>query len=138
MGETDVIDQQHDYQSAATSSVLLSLNWDIQILLVDGFGNGTMHSGFCYIASVNPSLTSNIIFSYGRSTFLIHNFPILIADSDSSQKSSYTNYFHFSKILMGTRSKLQKNNEFEGRFNLPSFSMVFVNFGCVPVRILIK
>ena len=39
MGETDVIDQQHDYQSAATSSVLLSLNWDIQILLVDGFGN---------------------------------------------------------------------------------------------------
>ena len=54
-------------------------------------GFRTMSSNFCYVASVNPSLPSNITYPYGRSIFQNLNFSILIADSGSSQKSSYTN-----------------------------------------------
>ena len=59
-------------------------------------------------------------------------------DARTHLKSSWTNYFHFAKVQMGTWSKLQKTDKFEGKFNLPSFSMVFLHFGCVPVGILKK
>ena len=121
--------------AARYCTITVKSNGDIQIPLVDGFSFLTMSFTFCYVASVNPSLPSNITYPYRRSIFQNWNFSILIADSGSSQKSSYTNYFHFSKILMGTWSKLQKTNKFEGKFNLPSFFMVFLDFGCVPVRI---
>ena len=124
--------------SAATSTVLLKPNGDIQIPLVDGFSCRTMSSNFCYDASVNPSLPSNVTFPNVRSIFQNRNFSILIADLGSSQKSSYTNYFHFSEILMGTWSKLKKTDRFQGKFNLPYFFMVFLDFGCVPVGILKK
>ena len=46
--------------------ILLKPNWDIQIPLVDGFGYGKMHSDFCYVASVNPSLPSSMTYPDGR------------------------------------------------------------------------
>ena len=113
-------------------------NGDIQIPLVDGFGFRTMSSDFCYVASVNPSLPSNITYPYGRSIFQNRNFSILIADSGSSQKSSYTNCFHFFKIPTGTDKKSRKTMEKEGKFNLPLILPVFCNFDCVLIRILKK
>ena len=44
----------------------------------------------------------------GESIFQNIVFTFLKADSDSSWKSVYTNYFYFSKILMGTWSRLGK------------------------------
>ena len=123
------------YSSDVTSSVLLKPNWDIQIPLVDGFGYWTMHSDFCYVASGNPSLPSSITYPYGRSFFQIRNFSIPIAHLDSSQKSSYTNYFHFFKILTGTHPKSRKTMEKEGKLNLPSILQVFCNFDYVPIGI---
>ena len=47
---------------------------------------------------------------YGISIFQVDFFTILKADSDSSKKSSYTNYLSFLKIIMGTQSKIRKTS----------------------------
>ena len=65
--------------------------------------------------------TSKIPYPYGRSNFQIHFFAVLIADSDSSQKSVYTNWSSFLKILMGTLSKMPKTFKNEGKFNMAYF-----------------
>ena len=71
---------------------------------------------------------SKLTYPYGRSNFQIHFFAILIADSDSSQKSVYTNCSSFFKIQMKTLSKIPKTSKKEGKFNLCYFLLVFSIF----------
>ena len=63
---------------------------------------------FNFLQILDPTGPQNLPYPYGRSNFQIHFFVLLITDSDCSQKSVYTNYFSFLKILMGTLSKRQK------------------------------
>ena len=60
----------YQHLCAATSTVLLKPNGDIQMPLVDGFGFRTMSSDFCYVASVHPSLPPNMTYLSGRSIFV--------------------------------------------------------------------
>ena len=89
-----------------------------------------MHSDFFCLVSEAPFLPFNLAYAYGRSFFQIHNFSTLIADLVPPKKLATQTIFAFPK--------LQKTGKIEGKFNLPSFSMVFLDFGCVPVRILKK
>ena len=52
-------------------------------------------------------------------------FTNLITDSDSSQKSVWRNYSSFFKILILSRSKMQKYPFFEGKLTYPQFSYFF-------------
>ena len=75
--------------------------------------------------SVNPSLPYSMTYLYGRSKFEIENFEILIAYSDSSQKSTNTNCFYFFLINTGTCFKIEKTIRIKGKLNLPSILTVF-------------
>ena len=78
------------------------------------------------------------VYPYGKSTFQIHFFAILISDSDSSWKSVYTNWSYFFKILTGTLSKIEKTVKNWGKFKKVGEMAVFLNFDHVPVGILKK
>ena len=72
---------------------------------------------------------------YGRSIFQTHYFKNLITDSDSSQKSMYTNYFYFFKILTRTLPKTEKTMKNQGKFQKVMKKGVFLNFEDVPIGI---
>ena len=78
------------------------------IWLICGWGVRWRPQNCQFLVNTGPYRPPNLPYPYGRSIFKIHFFAILIADSDLSQKSVYTNYFSFLKILMGTLSKMQK------------------------------
>ena len=63
-----------------------------------------------------------ITYPYGRSNFQIHIFAILIADSDSSQKSINANYSSFLEIQAGTQSKMPKTSENRVSSTYPFFA----------------
>ena len=73
-----------------------------------------------------------------RSIFKNHIFRNLRPDSDSSQKSVYTNYFPFSKILTGSWSNMYKTFKIQGKLNLPSKKSIFALFDLLPMKILKK
>ena len=75
---------------------------------------------------------------YGRSIFQTQYFKNLITDSDSSQKSMYTNYFYFFKILTRTLPKTEKTMKNQGKFQKVMKKGVFLNFEDVPIGILKK
>ena len=77
-------------------------------------------------------------YPYGRSKFELENFLVMITYSDSSLKSTNTNYFYFFKIRPRTCSKMKKTVKTKGKSNLPSTLAVFAKFECVLQGILKK
>ena len=88
------------------------------IWLICGWGVRWRPQNCQFLVNTGPYRPPNLPYPYGRSIFKIHFFAILIADSDLSQKSVYTNYSPFLKIRAGTESKMQKTSQKEGKFNM--------------------
>ena len=95
------------------------------IWLICGWGVRWRPQNCQFLVNTGPYRPPNLPYPYGRSIFKIHFFAILIADSDSSQKSVYTNYFSFLKILMGTLSKMQKTINNRPCWSYPLFWRFF-------------
>ena len=62
----------------------------------------------------------------------------MITYSDSSLKSTNTNYFYFFWIMTGSSKKIEKTLKIEGKLNLPYNQTVFAKFECVPEWIFKK
>ena len=80
-------------------------------------------------------LSSKTYPPYEKVNFQNHFFTNLKVDSDSSQKSVYTNYSSFLNIPTRSWSNTQKRPFFEGKLDLPSISKVFYLFDQLLIRI---
>ena len=80
----------------------------------------------------------NYTLPYRGSNFQSDFFAILIADSDSLQKTTWRKCLSFLQILLGTPSKLEKTVKNWTYPNLPTYFLVFGLFDQIPIRILKK
>ena len=80
----------------------------------------------------------NYTLPYRGSNFQSDFFAILIADSDSLQKTTWRKCLSFLQILLGTPSKLGKTVKNWTYPNLPFNFLVFGLFDQLPFRILKK
>ena len=80
----------------------------------------------------------NYTLPYRGSNFQSDFFAILIADSDSLQKTTRRKCLSILQIPLGTPSKLVKTVENLTYPNLPSYFIVFGLFEQLPFRILKK
>ena len=120
------------WTTGAPPATFGAVGWIVRVITIGknlNWGSGVRDYVASDIFRKNPtndhwpvwSLPLFVSYPYGRVNFEVDFLTILIADSYSSQKSSYINYFSFSKILVGIWPKMQKTGKKQGKFNLPFF-----------------